>query len=170
MIRSLVIAANTTDTSDGTSDAGILRRNLSQESLESCLAEGSTIWIDIVAPEAEEISWIENCLQLSPTVVADLLREDRRPTLLVYPQYIFLSLFQPHAHGNTLLGNEIHCIIGEHFYVTVRQADTSALEELMTESSRILVLGIVALLTSSILRHSTLLILTTRFWIVSVIN
>jgi magnesium transporter len=77
----------------------------------------------------EEIHWLEGWLQLSPTVVADLLREDRRPTLLVYPGYLFLSLFQPHTHGNTLVRKEIHCIIGEHYYVTVRKADATALEE-----------------------------------------
>src|SRR5690606_38216812 len=42
---------------------------------------------------------LEDWLQLSPTVVADLLREDRRPTLLVYPSHLFLSLFQPHPQN-----------------------------------------------------------------------
>lgn len=87
------------------------------------------MWIDIVSPEAGEIHWLENWLQLSPTVIADLLREDRRPTMLVYPDYLFLSLFQPYTHGNTLVSKEVHCIIGEHYYVTVRKADATALEE-----------------------------------------
>lgn len=86
------------------------------------------MWIDIVTPETKEIHWLETWLQLSPTVVADLLREDRRPTLLVYPRYLFLSLFQPYAQSNTLVSNEIHCIIGEHYYITVRKADATVLE------------------------------------------
>ncbi len=125
MIRSLVIAPK----SDPPADPVILRRNLSQESLEKSLAEGCAMWIDIVTPEDKEIHWLEGLLQLSPTVVADLLREDRRPTLLVYPGYLFLSLFQPYAQSNAIVAKEIHCIIGEHFCVTVRQADASALEE-----------------------------------------
>ncbi len=134
MIRSLVITPNSEPSADGSAenisgDATILRRNLTQESLEKCLAEGCAMWIDIITPENEEIHWLEGLLQLSPTVVADLLREDRRPTLLVYPRYLFLSLFQPHAQGNTLVSNEIHCIIGEHYYITVRKADATALEE-----------------------------------------
>lgn len=127
MIRSLVIVANT-----NTEDASILRRNLPQENLEKCLVEGCTVWIDLVTPEDEEIRWLETWLHLSPTVVADLLREDRRPTLHVYPQYLFLSLFQPHAHGNSVLGKEIHCIIGDNFYITVRKEDANALEEAYT--------------------------------------
>lgn len=106
-----------------------LHRNLTQQNLETSLAEGCSLWIDIVSPEEKEIRWLEDWLQLAPTVVADLLREDRRPTLLVYPGYLFLSLFQPHTQSNILVSKEIHCIIGEHYYITVRKADSSALEE-----------------------------------------
>ncbi len=134
MIRSLVITPNPESSAAGevansSGNGRILRRNLTQTSLEAYLAEGSTLWIDITTPEDEEIRWLETWLQLSPTVVADLLREDRRPTLLVYPRYLFLSLFQPHAQSNMLVGKEIHCIIGEHYFITVRKADASALEE-----------------------------------------
>jgi len=134
MIRSLVITPNSQPLAvktgkDVAGDASVLRRNLSRESLEASLAEGHTLWIDVITPEDEEIHWLEGLLQLSPTVVSDLLREDRRPTLLVYPGYLFLSLFQPHSQSNAILGKEIHCIVGKHFYVTVRQADASALEE-----------------------------------------
>jgi magnesium transporter len=135
MLRSLVIAPNSDSSADAaagmvSADLDILRRNLTQENLEKCLAEGCNMWIDIVTPEAKEIRWLEGLLQLSPNVVDDLQREDHRPALLVYPQYLFLSLFQPYApgNGNGIVGKEIHCIIGEHFCVTVRQADASALE------------------------------------------
>jgi magnesium transporter len=134
MIRSLVITSNSEAsaneaTENLSGDSGSLRRNLTQENLEKCLAEGCVMWIDMVTPEDKEIHWLEGWLQLSPTVVADLLREDRRPTLLVYPRYLLLSLFQPNAQSNGIVGKEIHCIIGEHFCVTVRQADASALED-----------------------------------------
>jgi magnesium transporter len=136
MIRSLVIAPNTESSADvaaenASANLAILRRNLTQENLEKCLAEGGTMWIDIVTPEDQEIRWLEGLLQLSPNIVDDLLREDRRPTLLVYPRYLFLSLFQPYvpSNGNGITGKEIHCIIGEHFFVSVRPADASAVEE-----------------------------------------
>jgi magnesium transporter len=128
MIRSLVIVPNAQASTTETDVEFTLRRNLTQEKLEKYLGEGCTMWVDIITPEAEEILWLEGWLHLSPTVIADLMRVDRRPTLLVYPQYIFLSLFQPHAHNRSIVGKEVHCIIGEHYCITVRQADASALE------------------------------------------
>lgn len=144
MIRSIVIVpipeheavleANPVPSVNGTAETAstvpfTLHRNLTPENLETALADGCSMWIDIVSPEPKDIRWLEEWLQLSPTVVADLLREDRRPTLLVYPGYLFLSLFQPHTQSNTLVSKEIHCIIGERYYITVRKADASALEE-----------------------------------------
>jgi magnesium transporter len=136
MIRSLVIAANAEPSGDDAPDTPApetsnLRRNVTQESLEKCFAEGCVMWIDVTTPTEKDIHWLENLLQLSPNVVADLLREDRRPTLLVYPGYLFLSLFQPYvpSNGQGIVGQEVHCIIGENYYVTVRKANASALEE-----------------------------------------
>lgn len=131
MIRSLVITPHSLAMAgkDAEEDTSTLRRNHSQTSLEAFFTEGLTMWIDVISPEDKEIYWLESLLQLSPTVVADLLREDRRPTLLVYPRYLFLSLFQPHSQSNAVVGKEIHCIVGDHFYVTVRKANASALEE-----------------------------------------
>lgn len=129
MIRSLVIVPNAQASTAETDHEYVLRRNLTQEKLEKHLSEGSTLWVDIVTPTDEEIHWLETWLQLAPTVIADLLREDRRPTLLVYPQYIFFSLFQPYIHNRSIIGREVHCIIGATYCITVREADASALEE-----------------------------------------
>ncbi len=132
MIRSLVMAAKPDVSAEGQLEssaiAPFLQRNLTPENLETCLANGCTMWIDIVTPNAQEIQWLAGLLQLSPNVVDDLLREDHRPTLLVYPGYLFLSLFQPSIQADTIVGKEIHCLLGEHFFVTVRQTDATAVE------------------------------------------
>lgn len=134
MIRSLVIPVKLPAEALGSQanvplDPTVLRRNLSRDGLEACLAEGCDMWIDIVDPTPDEIHWLAGLLQLSAVVVSDLLREDRRPTLVVNPSYLFLSLFQPYVQGNSLEGKEIHCIVGENFCVTVRKSNASALEE-----------------------------------------
>ncbi len=105
------------------------RRNLKQESLAESLKNGDTMWIDFVDSTVEEIEWLEHQLNLNPIVVEDLMREDRRPALLVYPNYLFLSLFQVHIHASKVFGKEIHCLIGENFFVTVRKGDADAVDE-----------------------------------------
>jgi magnesium transporter len=123
MIRSLVAAY------DPETDAYKVRRNLTTESLEAALEGDDLIWIDVVDQNEEEVHWLEKTFHLNPAVVSDLLREDRRPALMVYPKYLFLSLFQPHIHLLAVSGKEIHCLIGERFFITVRQPDASAVDD-----------------------------------------
>jgi magnesium transporter len=123
MIRSLVLSANP-------NEAEIpLRRNLTVESLEAAYEEGATIWIDIVDPEAEEIEWMGRFFKLNPSVISDIGREDRRPSLMVYPAYVFISLFEPQIEGAKVIGREIHCVLGDRFYLTVRHAKAEGMEE-----------------------------------------
>lgn len=126
MIRSLVASYSDTEDIDSSFKP---RRNLNQDALTAALENGDTVWIDLVDPTAKEIEWLEQQLQLNPIVVEDLLRDDRRPALLVYPNYLFLSLFQVHIHVSRVVGKEIHCLVGENFFVTVRHADADAVDE-----------------------------------------
>ena len=89
MIRSLVADPKTPITDL------IVRRNLERDQLEQVIKDGYLLWIDVVDAEGEEITWLAEQFNLSPAVVDDLKRDDRRPTLLVYPDYLFLSLFEP---------------------------------------------------------------------------
>lgn len=113
------------------------RRNLSPENLETAFQNGELMWIDIVDPEQDEITWLESLIRLNPVIASDLRREDRRPAMLVYTDYLFLSLFQPHIQivkneksvSQQVVGKEIHCLIGEHYFITVRKSDAKAVDE-----------------------------------------
>lgn len=87
------------------------------------------MWIDIVDAEADEITWLDQLLNLHPAVVDDLRRTDRRPALMVYPGYLFLSLFQPRIHRNKVEDQEIHCLINGRFFITVRGSEGGAVDE-----------------------------------------
>jgi magnesium transporter len=123
MIRSLVAQINE-ETREVT-----MQRNLDPEHLEAKRDQDYLLWVDIVNPTEDEITWLTRCLKLNPNVGADLQREDRRPALMVYPSYLFLSLFQPQIKLNVVTGKEIHCLITDNWFVTVRQSDTTAAEE-----------------------------------------
>jgi magnesium transporter len=124
MLRSLVAPKTIPE-----GDELTLRRNLTHESLEEALASDETVvWLDVVDPTDDEINWLEKCFKLHPMIVNDLRREDRRPSLLVYPDYLFLSLFQPQIRANAVQGQEIHCIVGGQYLLTVRTSNSNAVE------------------------------------------
>jgi magnesium transporter len=124
MLRSLVAPAEIIE-----KEPFILGRNLSMESLESALSEGKLLWLDVVDPTDEEISWLEKQLKLHPIVVGDLRREDRRPMLLIYPEYMFLSMFQAQLKLNRVESQEIHCLVSEQYLVTVRKSESTAVDQ-----------------------------------------
>lgn len=105
-----------------------LRRNLTLATLVEALQNDELLWLDCVDPDDEEIRWLERMLNLHPAVVSDLRREDRRPALMVYPEYLFLSLFQARVEKQTISADEIHCIIGQNFFLTVRRETSSAVD------------------------------------------
>jgi magnesium transporter len=105
-----------------------IRRNVSQADIETAFANKVDFWLDVVDPTDEEIEWLVRLLKLNPQVEADIRREDRRPTLMAYVDYMFISLFQPHIHMQQVEGREIHCLVGEHFFATVRRSDATAVD------------------------------------------
>lgn len=122
MIRSLIADSVIKD------NKPIVRRNLEHDHLEQAIEEGCLLWIDIVDPQPDEISWLASQFNLNPAVVDDLKREDRRPTLLVYPNYLFLSLFEPKIIREKVEGREIHCLVTDTCFITVRAADAEAVD------------------------------------------
>ncbi len=123
MIRSLVTEF------DEEKQTTLLRRNLGRENLERAIDSDAKLWIDMVDPTSEEIQWMADRFKLGPAVVEDLMRADRRPTLLVYPSYLFLSLFEPQIKGGQVRGQEIHCVITDNCFITVRPSGVDALKD-----------------------------------------
>lgn len=132
MLRSLI--APITADEDGNIT---LRRNLTFESLEAALDDGEVMWLDLTEPTSEEIDWLERTLKLHPAVVTDLKREDRRPTLLVYPDYLFLSLFEPRTQQRKIMTDEIHVLFGSQFFVTVRKEGKSAVDSAYERAAQV---------------------------------
>lgn len=123
MIRSLVAYC------DQETQAITLRRNLELQNLEQAIADQSKAWIDIVDPSSVELDWLAKHFNLTLAIIDDLRRVDRRPALLVYQSYLFLSLFEPQIKLGQVTGHEIHCIMTDTCFITVRQEGAVALEE-----------------------------------------
>jgi magnesium transporter len=125
MIRSLVVSHE----ADLQAEDLVVGRNLTMEKITAAIEANDWMWLDFVDPDEKEILWLENTFKLHPSVVSDLRSEDRRPALMVYQRYLFLSLFQPWLHLNKIEGKEIHCLIGENFFITLRKPDAKAVDE-----------------------------------------
>ena len=123
MIRSLA------KPQESVGDGDVVRRNLRNTNLRQELIDRNEIWIDVVDPTPTEIQWLQQHLSLHTVVVEDLKRRDRRPSMLVYNDYIFLSLFEPHVSLKRVDGEEVHCIIGENFFVTVRSSEAKGVDK-----------------------------------------
>jgi magnesium transporter len=106
-----------------------IRRNLGESSLTEAHLDGKPLWLDIVEPSQKELDWLESLLELHPTVIKDIGRRDHRPTLLVYPNYLFITLFEPQISQRQITAQEIHCIIGDNFFVTVRSGRDDEVNE-----------------------------------------
>ncbi|MCU0463827.1 MAG: magnesium transporter CorA family protein [Anaerolineae bacterium] len=122
MIRSLVAAF------DEEKQELVVRRNPTREKLAQAIADGAKAWIDIVDSTTDEVNWLADIFKLGPAVVEDLLRADRRPTLMVYASYLFLSLFEPQIKGGVVQGQEIHCVITDSCFITVRPSGAETVE------------------------------------------
>jgi magnesium transporter len=122
MIRSLVAQV------DAEAKTETVRRNLDTVKLEQARADGELMWLDFTDPTAEELQWLAEQFALSPSVMEDIQRLDRRPGLLVYPNYLFLSLFEPNIQLNRVQGKEIHCLLLDKCFITVRNADATTVD------------------------------------------
>lgn len=124
MIRSLVAKF------DASTDAGpTILRNLQQPKIEQAVADGHLLWLDLVDPTGDELKWLSELFGLSPAVAQDLARDDRRPAMLVYPSYLFISLFEPFVRLDRVLGREIHCLVTDNCFITVRRGDLIAIDD-----------------------------------------
>ncbi|MGB7338389.1 MAG: magnesium transporter CorA family protein [Phototrophicaceae bacterium] len=124
MIRSL---AKPIDPLDSTNP--IIRRNLSPEKLSGEFQESTSVWTDLVDADKADLDWLQQHVKLHPLVVQDLKRIDSRPSLLTYTDHIFISIFQPEMSLGKIKGHEIHCIIGENYFVTVRGKSSTGVDK-----------------------------------------
>jgi magnesium transporter len=106
-----------------------LRRNVERADLIAAIRANAMAWVDVVNPTREEIDWLAETFALSLAVTQDLLRADRRPSLLVYPTHLFLSFFQPYIQAGQVRGHEIHCVMTDTCFITVRPSEADAFED-----------------------------------------
>ena len=84
---------------------------------------GSVVWVDIVDPDADQLTLIADELELHELAVEDAIHAHQRPKLDRYPDHAFLSAYAVHFDPDTaqLTTNELAAFITPRALVTVRK-------------------------------------------------
>lgn len=81
------------------------------------------VWVDLEAPTQDELRTIAKEYRLNPLVVRDLSSPTLKPKVDLYDGFIYLILHFPRFRGGAEDNSdqEIDCIIGKKFLITVRE-------------------------------------------------
>jgi magnesium transporter len=110
--------------------------NADREAARRALGAGPFAWVDITAPDDDEIAWLTDVLGLHRLEREDLEHFGQRPKLDPYGDHGLLVVYGAHADGSGLV--EVHCVIAEGWLVTVHREPCPALGRLAstTEDAR----------------------------------
>lgn len=106
--------------------------NLIRDGAESG-ADAGLVWIDIIRPAESDGAFLRDELRFHPLAVEDSLHGKQNPKLERYPGYYFLVLYAARINPerNRPAFYELHCFIGTHYIVTVRNESVREVRELM---------------------------------------
>jgi magnesium transporter len=92
------------------------------------------VWIDLCDPEESDFNLLCERMELHSTVVENLKRPEGRPKIQQFEKYFYIVLYAlAHrvAGGNLQVKlEEIDCLVGENYLITVHQNEVPVLDEL----------------------------------------
>jgi magnesium transporter len=88
-------------------------------------------WLDLDAPNAQEIETLEDIFHFHPLALEDLRKKGQRPKLEDFGDYMFLVYYgaKDPAGGTAVALEEVHAFISGGYLVTVHDGDCGALDE-----------------------------------------
>jgi magnesium transporter len=102
--------------------------------IESLLAAGQLLWLDLRGVDEDVLALLRDVFALHPLAVEDVAEFGQRPKIDDYGDVSYLV-----SYGATSLGGklaEVHCFYSEHFLITIRDDDCTALTQLREHLSR----------------------------------
>lgn len=96
--------------------------------------QDNTAWIDVLAPEQEEIRELMEEYAIDPALVADLAVPTRRADIAIAPGAVKVTLDFPVVRiSQREFPQEMKCIVTKKALITVRYADIAALHQFAKE-------------------------------------
>lgn len=87
------------------------------------------MWLDVVAPQADDLALIQNEFALHPLAVEDAIKAHQRPKIEAYNESWFLIVHGVTRVGSTLTFHELAIFAGVNYIVTVRAEPAYPLDE-----------------------------------------
>lgn len=107
---------------------------IDERAIDDLLAAGSFFWLDLVAPDDDEIDRLAQRFGWHPLAVEDVKELGQRPKLDRYGDHLLLVFYglrteDDGARGTTPRPLEVHLLISGAWVVTVRRHASAALDE-----------------------------------------
>lgn len=98
----------------------------------------TVVWIDLCAPEAEQLHELAEELDLHELAIEDVIKSRQRPKVDYYPTHLFLSCraVEVDTVGGRLDETEIDTFVGTHWLVTIRDSDRFSIEHVLDRWDR----------------------------------
>ena len=94
------------------------------------LAGGSFFWLDVQAPEANDLEILREEFGFHPLSLEDSWRFGQRPKIDDYDGYVFLVVFGASSDEDTDGLVELHCFYSDRYLVTLHRDDAPSIAEL----------------------------------------
>lgn len=98
---------------------------------------GDFLWLDVVAPGADDLEMLRRTFDLHPVVVEDLDHRHQRPKVELFRDHAFVVL-RPVIPGHDLEVEEleVHALVGPRYLVTIRDDERYDLVEVVRRWER----------------------------------
>jgi len=102
-------------------------RPAGREAVERALADGSLLWLDLRAVDADGLALFKDTLKLHPLAIENATKFGQRPKVEDFGNVVYLVSYAVASDGQSFA--EVHFFVAGHYLITVRDSACAALDE-----------------------------------------
>jgi magnesium transporter len=111
-------------------DGGNVFHDPSQAEMEAQMAHPDTrIWMDLIDPTPEELTFLERSFGILHLTTEDLSRQGQRAKLEEFDNYTYIVAFDMHYENGAIVTREVDLLIGATFLITSHRGTLASEEE-----------------------------------------
>ena len=108
-----------------------IRRHARWEEVEALYREGTPFFVDVTAPDQEDVGQLRNIFHFHPTHIEDCTTFSENPKMAEHKEYTFTVIHSIvfNAERNLYEYFDIHVFVGENYVVTVHEKELDVMRE-----------------------------------------